>query len=230
MLLQLEEEIFAHVHSVQGGARPGLQEMCVLQACGGDAVREKVVAQEKLWNQSGVPKVLMQLEEEIFAHVHFVQGGHKFKFWNAAPPATNSAQTTAKYSLGDQKQLPPSCGRSAPGGGLPWVPNHLAELCRNSLCFSAKLCRKPGSKRFAETLQKKLTFGFCKVSANLVFGTAKPFYSENVQLDQNFRAFGRMCGNFLHFRTFWTFLGGDQISLRPVAAGSVEGEHAWSQR
>ena len=145
VLLQLEEEIFAHVHSVQGGQDLGCRK-CVLQACGGDAVREKVVARQKLWYESGVLKVLMQLEEEIFAHVHFVQGGHKFKFWNAAPPATNSAQTTAKYSLGDQKQLPPSCGRSAPGGDLPWVPNHFAELCRNSLCFSAKLCRKPRSE------------------------------------------------------------------------------------
>jgi len=92
----------------------------------------------------------MQLEEEIFAHVHFVQGGHKFKFWNAAPPATNSAQTTAKYSLGDQKQLPPSCGRSALGGDQPRVPNHSAKL-GVKLCSTAWLLMSHFLKYFFVT-------------------------------------------------------------------------------
>ena len=43
-------------------------------------------------------------------------------------PLASSPQPSAKYSLGNQKQLPPSCGRSAPGGDQPRVPNHSAKL------------------------------------------------------------------------------------------------------
>ena len=43
-------------------------------------------------------------------------------------PLASSPQPSAKYSLGNQQQLPPSCGRSAPGGDQPRVPNHSAKL------------------------------------------------------------------------------------------------------
>ena len=43
---------------------------CVLgfEAAGGDAAREKVVDQTKLLDGSGVPKLLLRQEEEIFEH------------------------------------------------------------------------------------------------------------------------------------------------------------------
>ena len=46
-------------------------------AGGGDAAREKVVDQTKLLDESGVPKLLRLLGEEIFKRVHLCKRGKK---------------------------------------------------------------------------------------------------------------------------------------------------------
>ena len=69
-------------------------------------------------------------------------------------------QSTALVIRSNFRQV---VGAARQGGACLGFPMFLQNFAENRALKGLK-----------KTLQKKLTFGFCKVSANLVFGTAKP--------------------------------------------------------